>query len=60
MYTLSFFKKEPVRVLLGERRVWKGRGTKRMCVSKEDHVFYIPVLETLQSLLRNEAILSEV
>lgn len=31
-----------------------------MCVSKEDHVFYIPVLETLQSLLRNEAILSKV
>ena len=36
------------------------RGAKRSCVSKEDHVVYIRVLETLQGLLKNEAILSEV
>ena len=40
--------------------MWKGRGAKRRCVSKEDHVIYIPVLKTLQGLLKNEAILSEV
>ena len=57
---LLFTYKEPVRVLLGEWHVWKGRGAKRRCVSKEDHVIYIPVLETLQGLLKNEAILSEV
>ena len=38
--------------------MWKGRGAKRRCVLKEDHVVYIPVLETLQGLLKNEAILS--
>ena len=32
--------------------MWKGRGAKRRCVLKEDHVVYIPVLETLQGLLK--------
>ena len=51
---------EPIRVCLGERRVWKGKGTKRKCVLKEDHFIYIPILETIQSLLRKDTILSEV
>ena len=45
---------------LGQRRVWKGTGTKRRCVSKEDHMMYVPILETLQSLLRNKIVVSEV
>ena len=40
--------------------MWKGRSAKRRCVSKEDHVIYIPVLKTLQGRLKSEAILSEV
>lgn len=40
--------------------MWKGSGTKRRCISKEDSVFYVPVLETLQGLLNNETVLSEV
>ena len=47
-------------VPLGERRVWKGRGLKRRCVVKKDSLVYIPLLSTLQSLLRNNAILAEV
>ena len=47
-------------MLLGERHVWKGSGIKRRCITKEDNVFYIPVLETLQSLLNNETVLLEV
>ena len=51
---------EPVEIPLGERRVWKGRGIKRRCIVKRDCAYYIPVLETLQVLLRNEAIIAEV
>lgn len=49
-----------MRVTLGERRVWKGRGPKRQCVVKEDELMYIPVLETLQSLLQSDATMAEV
>jgi len=33
---------------------------KRKCISKEDCVMYVPLLDTLQVLLKNEAFLSEV
>ena len=53
---VTIYIQEPVRVCLGERRVWKGKGTKQKCVLKEDHFIYIyiyiPILETIQSLLR--------
>lgn len=45
---------------LGERRVWRGQGRKRKCVSKKDTFMYIPLLSTLQSLLQNRDILAEV
>jgi len=54
------FYQEPVSIPLGEQRVWKGRGLKRRCVVKKDSLVYIPLLNTLQSLLRNKAILAEV
>ena len=60
MYMILNVIQEPVQVLLGERHVWKGRGIKRRCVVKKDYAYYIPVLETLQVLLKNEAILAEV
>ncbi len=47
-------------ITLGERRVWKGRGLKRKCVVKEDTMMYVPFWATLQSLLRNQAILAMV
>jgi len=47
-------------VVLGERRVWKGWGAKRNCVTEQDCLMYIPILETIQSLLNNSAVLSEV
>ena len=49
-----------MRFSLGERRVWKGCGAKRRCVVKEDEVFYVPVLETLQNLIKNDAVFAEV
>ena len=58
--TLYRLTQEPVRVHLGERHVWKGSGDKRRCVTKADHFMYVPVLKTLESLLKNDAVLSEV
>ena len=45
---------------LGETRMWKGVGSKRRCVLKNDHAIYVPLLSTLQKMLDNECILSEV
>ena len=43
-----------------EKRVWKGRGNKRRCVSKKDEMVYIPLIDTIQSLLRRDSIIDEV
>lgn len=51
---------DPVRVPLGETYVWKGKGSKRRCVVNKDHAMYVPVLKTLQTLMKNEAIYAEV
>lgn len=51
---------DPECVLLGEKRVWKGKGNKRRYVVKKDHAMYVPVLKTLQTLMKNEAIYAEV
>ena len=51
---------EPVTVKLGERHVWKGSGCSRKLVTKVDTFIYIPILQTLQALLSNKAIMSEV
>jgi len=56
----AFTLQEPLRVVLGERRVWQGCGVKRKCVTEQDCVMYIPILETIQCLLKNDAVLSEV
>ena len=40
--------------------MFKGTGLKRRCMLVEDTMMYVPILETLQVLLQNEAILSEV
>lgn len=40
--------------------MWKGYGSKGRCISKEDNIMYVPILETIQCLLRNETVLSEV
>ena len=37
-----------------------GKGAKRRCITKEDDLFYIPILKTLQCLLNNETVLLEV
>ena len=46
--------------VLGEHCRHKGSGNKRRCVLVEDIMMYVPILETLQVLLQNEAIVAEV
>ena len=58
--TPLFHFQEPVSIALGEQRVLKGSGPKRRCVVEKDNLIYVLLLVTLQSLLQNEGVLSEV
>lgn len=51
---------EPVRFCLGEKRVWKGIGRKRKCISIRDTMMYVPLLETIAILLKNGSIRAQV
>jgi len=51
---------EPVRVVLGERRICTGSGEQRKSTLKEETMMYVPILETLQVMLENKAIFTEV
>ena len=50
----------PIKVVLGTRRKAKGLGTKRQLVEVEEGFVYVPILETLQTLLNNDTVLTEV
>ncbi len=43
-----------MRISLGTRHTWKGIGAKRRSVIKNDEMFYIPLMSTLQSCFDNE------
>ena len=49
-----------MRIVLGKKGAWKGVSAKRRCVAKEDCVMYVPVLQTLEALLKNKVVISEV
>ena len=51
---------EPRSVVLGIESKWKGIGENRKYTRIEEKMVYIPVLETLQTLLEDETIMSEV
>ena len=51
---------EPTPIVLGERHKWKGDGIKRRYILKQDQIYYVPILKTLQCLLNNHILLSEV
>ena len=50
----------PIKVVLGTRRKAKGLGTKRRLVEVEEGFVYVPILETLQTLLNIDTVLTEV
>ena len=49
-----------MKVVLGTNRRAKGSGAKRCLVEEEESFMYVPMLETLQTLLNDETILAEV
>ena len=51
---------DPVKIVLGTKRTAQGYGSKRRVVEKDEVFMYIPILQTLQVLLSNETVLSEV
>lgn len=51
---------EPKTVVLGTVRKTKGTGTKHRCVEIEETMQYIPIMDTLNILLQNETVNSEV
>lgn len=55
-----FILQDPVKIVLGTRRVQKGHGRKRRLVEKEDTLVYVPILKTLQVILNDDGILAEV
>ena len=50
----------PIKVVLGTSRKAKRFGTKRRLVEQEETFVYIPILQTLQKLLNNDTVLTEV
>lgn len=58
--SLCFCTKEPVRYVLGEKHTWKGTGRKRKCIKAQDTMMYVPLLDTIQILLKNKAIVTQV
>ena len=52
--------KDPVKIRLGTKKKAQGLGSKRRLVEKEEDFAYVPILQTLQALLTNETVLSEV
>jgi len=51
---------EPVSIFLGEWYKWKSAGAKRRLITKQDFVYYVPILKTLEVLLNNQHFADEV
>ena len=47
-------------MLLGTKKQWKGTGKKRAYIEVRDEMVYIPILETIQSLLKDLNVLKLV
>lgn len=47
-------------IVLGTNLKRKGCGAKRRLVSVEETMVYVPILATLQHMLKNDAVLAEV
>ena len=46
--------------MFGEHLEWKGSGLHRKCTLKKDEMMYIPLLKTLECLLKSDTIRNEV
>ena len=57
---LSFHQQEPQAITLGTEVVHKGIGAKRRRVEEKEKMVYIPLLDTLEAVLQNKNVVSEV
>ena len=57
-YSCQF--QEPQPVLLGVEKQWKGTGQKRMYAEVKHEMMYVPILETIQSLLDDAEVVKQV
>jgi hypothetical protein len=51
---------EPQKIVLGRYHKKVRKGHKLIDVQKEDKAYYVPMLQSIQQLLNNEAVLEEV
>jgi len=51
---------EPKKIKLGTRRIFRGHGRRRRLTEITETLVYVPLLQTLQSLLKDEEIYTEV
>ena len=51
---------EPKKIILGTRRIYRGHGRKRRLVKVTDTLVYVPLLQTIETLLKDEGIYTEV
>ena len=59
-YNIQSYIQDPVKITLGTKMKAQGAGSKRRIVEKEEVFVYIPILQTLQALLTNDTVLTEV
>ncbi|XP_046857002.1 uncharacterized protein LOC124450387 [Xenia sp. Carnegie-2017] len=59
-YKDNFGLKEPRRIILGQKRVFKRRNGVLEQIQVNDEAYYIPLLDSLQQLLNDDFILAEV
>lgn len=55
-----FHFKQPLEICLGEVRKRRGTGRKSRIVTVQETMIYVPILKTLEVLLNNETVLTEV
>ena len=51
---------EPKKIKMGTRRIYRGHGRKRCQKKITDTLVYVPLLKTIQVLLKDEGIYTEV
>ena len=49
-----------MKIILGVQRKPSGRGSKRRLIKKEECFAYVPLLKTLEILLKDDGIMAEV
>ena len=55
-----FIQQEPVAIKLGSRRKWTGHGKRRKYKEIDETMMYIPLHQTLKTMLEDKTILKEV